>query len=799
MFKKLAAAFLSACLIFSFAACNGANGGEKKVIVTMKDGAPSAPGDVFKLPDIKSSGAGAPVVATVSKQAGPDTTITVAGEGFTGAKAYIYAQTDKSNGKEYEAKTTVTDDTNMAVTIDSSVKYGMYGVYVKSANGTSDIKLINKPAVWWIGLTTVTADEELSIYGENLTNGNADGADKTHIYLVSEKKYCEAEVTYADPYKVTIKIPSCLTENEKYTIRVHNGHGGDLGFADSDEQITYVKSAPVQFGGEKIDVTDFGAIPNKKNNDDTAFIQAAIDSANDGDIIYFPRGTYLCKSALNVDKALKFEGAGTDKSIVVASVKLDGYVFEVTASPIEFTGLAFEAIRDSKIKSGFINVRGANNNGAKSVYIHGCKFTSSASLKSCSMVFPIQILDSKCAVIENNELETTGLICTRNSSKVFLRNNNYKGMLYSTNYYNQNSIFMVDSDEFDVSNNKMYGKDIDDDPSGRIDDGDLTIGRAFAIQGHCYDFYAGNNDIQRAGLPNDNAGEQIMLENTSRLYNGPIKSSTETDVTMPDDFTKQASKGCIITIIDGKGKGQYRTVSTFKKKVITVNEPWDIVPDSTSRVFLTKCFDNIAIHNNKMDCYSNYAEDPGATTGVQAYGNITNMFITGNEFKNMSYGLCISPRYNAGKDSDQNFVNWSIVQNNKIERCCIGIRYNMVVTNPLTGKIPGNLSIGVLIRNNSVSNIRDYTNDSWTGKGGVGFAIGEISREDGSKDGSFPTWEGAWIYAPVIEKNTFKECETTDIALYKHEADVVLRGNKGADGDAKYKVGHLGKEPVIIK
>lgn len=800
MFKKIAAAILCACMIFSLAAC-GSNGDKKQTVVTMKDGVPSAPGDVFELPEI-SQASGAPIIATVTKQADPDTTVTVTGEGFTGAKAYIYAQTDKSNGKKYEAKATVTDDTDMAVTVDSSVAYGMYGLYIENSSGTSEIKLINKPSVWWVDIVTVSADQEFSIYGENLTTKNADGADKAHVYFVSENnKYCEANVVYADPYKVTVQIPSCLTDGEEYTVRVHNGHGGEWGFADAEEKITYYKEAVEYFGGEKIDVTDYGAVPNKKNNDDTEFVQAAIDAANDGDTIYFPKGTYLIKSTLTIEKSLKFEGAGTDKSIIVAGVKLEGYVFEVKASPVEFTGIAFEAIRDSKLKAGFIKARGVKVDNGRALYIHDCKFTSSASLKSRSMVFPIYVLDSsEGIVVENNELETTGLIQLNSVDKAFVRNNSYKGMLYSTNYYNQNSIFLVNTQNIDASGNKMYGKDIDDDPSGNITDGDLTVGRAFAIQGYCYNFYAAKNDIQRAGLPDDNAGEQIMLEHISCIYDGLIKSSTDTEITMPDDYTSQVSKGSIMTVISGKGQGQYRMISTFKKKTMTVSEPWDIVPDSTSRVLITKCFHNIAIHANTMDCYANYASNPGATTGVQAYGNVTNMFITGNTFKNMSYGICLSPHYKASNATEaKNFIDWSIVANNKIERCCIGIRFNMCVTDPLSGNIPGRFGVGVSIRSNSVSNIRDYLNDGWKGLGGVGFAIGDISKNDCSNAANYGIWDGEWLYGVVIEKNAFKECAVTDVAFYKHTGSIIFRQNTNANGDAAYTLGYLAKEPVIIK
>ena len=73
---------------------------------------------------------------------------------------------------------------------------------------------------------------------------------------------------------------------------------------------------------ETISVKDFGAVGNGTNNDATA-IQAAIDSASDGGVIYFPEGTYLCNAKIETTKHVSLIGEGP-KSTEIVFATTDG-------------------------------------------------------------------------------------------------------------------------------------------------------------------------------------------------------------------------------------------------------------------------------------------------------------------------------------------------------------------------------------------------------------------------------------------------------------------------------------------
>lgn len=813
MIKRLTCIALCLCLLASATACNtnpdGSDvSGSTPVLVDtgMKEGEPEAPNDVFALPDVTRTGGSAPVIAGVSKQAGPDDSVIVTGTGFSESdtKVYVYSQTTADNGNAMEAQFTVAEDTTMQVLIDGSLPYGMYGIYVENANGTSNLALVNKPSIWWISLAAVTAGDEVSIYGENLTTENKNAS---YVYLLSDDgRYCQTEVVSADPYRVTFRVPDGLEDQKSYTVRLHNGHGGSEGFATAEEKLNYHASTVYNWdAGTQISVVDHGADPDDEKNDDSQAIQDAINAASDGDTIYFPQGTYLCKSNISSSKYLRFLGESTDETVIVAGNDLKEYLFNVALGPTEFANLSFEHLRKSgRIECGFIQMRGDGvATDLYNLYIHNCDFAQSVTPVSRSIYFPISLISTYGAIIENNNFVATALMTGRTCEKIFVRDNHLLGYLYcGSTYYNQNTIFMVDSDMYDVSGNYIAGKDIETDDTGRLDSDDLTAGRAMAIQGYASNLYLSNNTIEHTGLPNDNAGEQIMLEHLGHKYFGEIASSTETDLVMPESFTTQVARGDVITIVNGTGKSQYRSVTRMKGKTITLDRPWDIVPDETSRVLITRCFNNIVIHNNTMDGYTNYSEDPGATCGVQAYGGITNMFITGNSFKNMPYGLCISTHWFSAssqerKDKIGNIIYWSIIDNNTIENVNQGVRHNLVTSNSAAA-IDLETSIGVVYRKNSFTNAGEYIRESWKGQGGVGIALGTVDAADGFQ-GNNPTWPGNWINGCLIENNVFSNCSTADIYFYKHQGNTFLRNNQGDGGEIQYKVSPLGDEPILVE
>ena len=803
MFKKLFALLLAVCFVLGLSACNGKEQektpGEKtpvKVVDSkIKDGKPAPVGDVYDAPQFEAT-AGAPIIGQITPQANPDDSVMIAGEGFksSGLKAYVYAQSTKDNGKAVEAKYTVIDDQKMQVVIDKSLDYGIYGVYLENASGKGNVAYVNKPDIWYLSYTQRTAGEELDIFGENLTTDNK---TDTSVFFVSEEsnKYCEATIIYSDSFKITVQVPDTLEINGEYSVYVHNGHGGNEGFAIADEKVKIAETTAVAYNGNIIDVTEFGADPKDNTNDDTKAIQDALDSAQFGDIIYFPKGAYMCYKTVNVEVGVRICGDGQKNTVVICGNGVKGSMFNVTAGPVQFVNLGFwhkrttGSLTANLILSHHVTV--APNE--YSLKVNNCQFIQSVEADYRSLKHAVYAQDADGVIVENNYFDAVGIIGTYSCDRVAFRNNKAYAGMYVGKYYHQNATFFVNTDKLDYCNNVLQGKDILDDPTGMLKSNNWTSGRSIAVQGYGSNFYICNNTFERTGLPDDNAGEQIMLENMTARYDGSIGSADANTITMPSGVGFQASKGDVVTITSGKGQSQYRVITKVSKATITLSEPWGVIPDSTSKILITNGFRDLAINKNKFDGYANYLQNPGATTGIQVYGNTHNLYYTNNDIKNVPEGICIQPYYMTAENSmSRAFIGWNMFDGNKIENCGEGIRFIYTTDKQ---DAPFESSYANVFRRTSIKTIENYLATSgWDDMGGKGFKLGVYdNRNSGAK------WNDNGFNGALLEHVTFEGCQDVDIRLYEMQGNLIIRDCKSDKGDLSIKVSTGAQEPIIVK
>lgn len=782
--KRIICLIFSMLLVLSFCSCKGKENNK----VLFSEGKPSAVGDVFKMPKIAGGKAGAPILSEITKQASADDTVIISGEGFASdeLKVYIYTQSTAKNGKKTEADFTVIDDNLIHVVIDKSLKYGMYGIYAQNEKGNSNIKFVNKPAIWYVDFSTTSAGETVSVYGENLATDNK---NTSNVFLVADGKYCVPEITFADPYKVSFRVPDVLEDGKQYEIWIHNGHGGNEGFAKAEEKLTYSKNKVVEFKGKKIDVTKFGADPKDSSNDDTAAIKKAISSANDGDTIYFPKGAYLCSEQINITKILKFEGESAKSSVITTTTDLKGYLFSANNTPLEFTKLGFfHDSGEDELQSGFITIRGdsANYNSYK-FKVTKCHFDQEVDPEYRSKHPCVGFNEISGVIIENNTFDGTVTINGYNARDCLIRNNEAIANLYVGPYYGQDTVMMTYCNRVDISNNKFIGKDAMTDGSGVFDLNDMTVGRGIVFQGSATDVYVSNNTFKAAGTPYYNAGELILLENLSSEYIGKAVAFDKNGFTVPTDVKYQASRSHIVSIVSGKGKHQYRRIATSNGKNVTVDAPWDIVPNEESSIVITDCYYNVAIHKNDFDGYANYLEEPGATCGLQIYGSAHNLFYTKNIMKNMPDGICVTPRY-VVNDTGKHIalVYWCQLDDNYFEQIANGIRYYMVGIAG-SGDIPMENSVGVTMRRNKFKDIPEFIKSEWVGEGGMAIKMGQADRGDGGGC-HYDEWKGNWINGVCIENTTFENCEIASIYFFMHQGNTVLRNNTEDGEEVKYKI-----------
>lgn len=803
-FKRILSLALILAMVFTLAACNKGKkepqGSEKVPDAVWKSGEIAAPGDKFTAPKVESS-EGAPIIAQISKQVDPGSSFTVTGEGFKtdGFKAHLYAQSTAKNGKVYDPQFTVVDDNTVMITVDKSLPYGVYSVYLENSKGKSKAALINRPKIWWIGLTNVNAGDELSVYGENLTTENKNDA---FVYIVADDgKYTPTEITYADPYKITFKIPKGLEDGKEYTVKTHSGHGGEEGFAAAEQKLKFYEKKINPFDGEMLDVTKFGVDP-KSDGDDSEAIAAAVEAASYGDTLYFPEGIYRVENTVRIDKDLKISGPGKDKVTFVMGNVGKGGIFNVNASRFEIERVGFWDVRKTEFTCAFIVYRGDEADyGSPVLNVHNCRFIKHTEHDFLSGQKAIDVSSACGIVIKNNQIEGTGLGLFNKTEKVFIIGNEVAGTYYCGKFYGQTSIVLWTTSKLDSCYNNFYAKGKRDAEVGKMGYGDYTAGRMYGIQQYCKDLYIANSTAKNTGLPADNAGEQIMLENINSLYDGLVKEGSKNSITLPDNINLAVGAGTIVTIVGGKGITQWAYVKSQKGRTLTLDHDLAIAPDSTSRVFISRCMDNVAIYKNTFDCFTNYGEAATATCGIQLYANVHNLFATHNIMRNMAYGVCITSfyKYKEGQTEQQRCgIFWSHIDNNIISDVNIGVRYVVeTYSGAKYGNHPEALGFGVTVKNNKISEIKDFIVKNKKTLGGAGILIGTCNYEyigwaETAK------WDGKCIYAPLIEGNEFSTCDLANVMLYKNQSGVVLIGNKVDNGEL-CTIDAKGNAPAVVK
>ena len=801
MFKRISAFLLAIAFVVGLSACKndenktsteGTKTAVKVVDTALKDGQPSPVGDVFELPDIQNTD-GAPIIGQITPQANPDDSVMIAGEGFTssGFKAYVYGQSTDDNGKAVEAEYTVIDDTKMQLVIDKSLDYGIYAVYLENSKGKSNVAFVNRPEIWYISYTQRTAGEELDIYGENLTTDNK--TDTSVFFVSADKKYCEASILYSDAFKITVQVPDTLKSGEEYSVYVHNGHGGEYGFAVAEEKMTYSDKSAVMYEGSIIDVTEYGADPADSGNDDTEAIQEALNSAQFGDIVYLPKGVYFVSSTITVDVAVRICGDGQENTVIVCGNGVKDAMFDVNAGPTQFVNLGFWHKRTTGSLTANL-IRAHHVTAVANEYVlkvNNCKFVQSVEADYRSLKHPIYAQDADGIIVEDNYFDSVGILGTYSCDKITLRNNTALIGMYVGKYYHQNTTIFTNTDRLDFSNNVIQGKDILDDPTGMLKSDNWTSGRSIAVQGYGTNFYICNNTFERTGLPSDNAGEQIMLECLTSRYDGEIGSADATSVTMPTGVGFQASKGDIVTITSGKGQSQYRVVESVSKSTINFSEPWGVIPDSSSKILITRCFRNLAVNNNTFDAYENYLQNPGATTGIQVYGSTHNLFYTNNTIRNIPEGICIQPYYMTKDSMSRTSISWNMFDGNNIENCGEGIRMVYSSDTPDTNF---ECSFGNVFRRMSIKTVENYlASGEWEDRGGKGVHIGMYDKKvSGHK------WNDSGFNGLLLENITFDYCQDVDVRLYEMQGNVIIRNCTSEDGELSIKTSTGANEPFKI-
>lgn len=767
---------------------------------------PKTPGDTYTPPTL-STGSGAPVISGITAQVNPGNSVTMQGEGFGAAdqQVYVFTQTSEEDRTLYRPQLPSGGDTNLSLILDEAYNYSMYMVWTKKGSNYSQPVRINQPQLWWVSDTTVEPGQKLFIYGANLSHLN--GTSESHVYIREKgadknTRSTEIKVLKVDPYRVTCLLPTNLPTGKSYELWVHNGHGGDYGWA---EPLTFTAEPAKKAEPKTINVKTAGGAKGDGTTDDTMAIMAAFDEANAGDVVYFPAGTYVISSSIYINEAVTIRGERKETTkILTAAAFTDSKqsVFNISNFPTVIENLSFVDDKPEGSTPMMLSIRGSQAGGDQGVTIRSCIIS-----KQKRQVTPSYPEISTCIDVQNMSYLTITdsiFICAKaltatRSSQISITHNTFYGNAGQQKTNGPILVVFSVCDYVDMSDNFMTGLDQD----GTIELGDYTLSRGITFgggQGAATGVYLARNVITKAGNPEDNSGEQIMFEYPLAHYYGPVSSAKGQTVSFTDPSYTISTVGDIIAITGGKGQGQYRVITAVDKGSVTVDRPWDIIPDSTSRVIISDMFTDMAIYRNTIEGFDNYYEVFNASAGIQAYGNTINTFVTNNHFSKLMTGVQFWAHYTS--KSDHHALSfWTIIDNNIIRQTRYGVLLRFYYNDGQTPtSAPASYILHTAIRNNSIYESRLSSAVNLSGIGGNAILIGSLKNGDFAGWPETDTYEADWVSATLVENNRLAEAEAAYILLMKHQGNTILRGNiisgSGADTRAIVRQEHAGKDIV---
>lgn len=625
----------------------------------------------------------APIIFRMSDAVKPGELVTVYGEGLnqTGIEVavdMISVDQPAENSTKLEVVSPDPEGHYVTAVLKENLPAGVYTIWVKNAYGWSNGLKLNSPRPQWLSIDQVAEGLKVKVVGKNL-DGKEFGADRnTQVKLKSETNEYIADVLKVNPYSVEFTV-SASVPKDTYDVLVSNNGGAVWKKLESDQRLTVVEKGddPLGLGvawakdfnwSRQFNVKDYGAKGDGITNE-TAAIQSAVDALKSagGGVLYFPDGTYKSTS-IQLPSGVVLYGQSREASILsfsnnnstnFISTKNDG----VTTGRVGLANLKIGVEMKNPYQvfpDFFVYLGNAYGSGLTWVTFTLNRTAEKIFIKDVTFDYPTTEREGRgrtIAIYANQYVLMSGINAKG-------RNVNTSGVTSKYSEISDCSFEAYNEGGFTLTSN-MYTVMERNSIRFKTPTNDKSIDRGFEITSHSY---VAENNVENSSSV-DNWNEQILFEprdGVTKMY-GTITAGTDTSLTVnprkdtngvlyghitdsylnlpaiaqQNNWNLEYNKypqGWYISIIDGRGLGQYRKVVSLNEttSVVGIDKPWDVIPDNTSKFVITvPALNNIAYKNtmkngskpllfyqNTYDAVvaENYAEN------TQGY-NITNYYV----------------------------------------------------------------------------------------------------------------------------------------------------------------------------
>lgn len=643
--------------------------------------------DAFNPPLLNLTRSG-PLFSESIRTAAPNEIVSATGVDFISTTKFeVFAQTNAHDGALANVSPLKIDSSAATILMPAALPNSMYLIFPNSGSTRTKPLAINRTEAWWVGpKNDALVGQTISLFGRNLSYHN--GTTSALIYIKPANASGQyVTPTAVNPFKVDFVVPN-LTPGQ-YEIWAHNGQGGRFGWSGPVALKVLAKSPWSEQDQKILNVKNYGARGDGAS-DDTSAIQSALSAARNSApaTVYFPAGTYLTSRCLTAPDNVRWLGDGPNSSEIKLSTRLSASncnaMINGDPSQAQFEALTLNG--NGLLDVGpwvLIYFTGGENIRLRNVRIDAYGFA------------PFEIT-STGLTIENSEIIGTASFGS-SSHQVFLINNVFR----ATNDGEASYTSWGGVEVAMIGNMHRNADESRSDGHG--------IGRMFVAQGHfgsLRNLYFGDN-VSENFAPRDcryvdcNKGEQIVFEMMSTSRPSGFSKATATTVSFSSvDFTNQGG-GTELVIIGGRGAGQHRRIVSVNNGngTATLDKPWAVIPDSSSKFVATSAALQTAIYNNRFDGRSTYHDHDSDSTAVLLCGNAYDVVVDHNQISRMRHAMMAY----ASTPADGFAPYFNLFSNNIVRDSNSGIYVGTTFASKSEAGVFGGL--GTVFRNNTFTNL----------------------------------------------------------------------------------------------
>jgi hypothetical protein len=511
--------------------------------------------------------------------------------------------------------------------IPGDLQQGIFACRVTAA-GSTDTRLINTPDVWRLQGDNVDAAHAggwLRAFGKCLSFSNV-SASVVLMPVTGSQQHIKLVLKKVTPEELWAKLPESTAEG-KYKVYVHNGYGGSSMWISAGQ----INIKAVNKPAEKIyNVLDYGVDSSVSSyyswnpdifavkTDASSGLQAALDDAGKtGGIVYLPRGVYSCSKMLNIPENVTIRGEGRELTAIQWSdvdPPRPACIYGTRNFAIE--DISLYALNHYAVIRGNSGIEQESGNiKIRNVILKADRFLTCESNRhydNYKEILETRLNDTNRVGALNfggSDIEIKN--CDIYSSRLVLSLDKVSGEIVGNRFTSRPehwNIFIRGANKLIFEENVCMdgGVSISNVHHSPHFDSKGVRQQAATPTFRASYVYCANNDFRDSYTKDRDGGVNSDFHSPVGLFFGKMLKAEAEHITFDGSFWSKpndAMLGAAVIITDGKGAGQYRHVTDYDgDNAVVLDRPFDVVPDETSWIAVSKSIDHqIYVDNTIAD------------------------------------------------------------------------------------------------------------------------------------------------------------------------------------------------------